>query len=92
MAGLVLVALCRSAAPIDAQSTIAFVQVNSAVPQSPPSVVTSIYKLDSGEAWTFVVEIIKHRPYKNGQELQDKVKGIGPKTWADLKNRVTFGR
>jgi competence protein ComEA len=37
-------------------------------------------------------EIIKHRPYKNGQELQDKVKGIGPKTWADLKNRVTFGR
>ena len=37
-------------------------------------------------------EIIKNRPYKNGQELQDKVKGIGPKTWADLKNRVTFGR
>jgi competence protein ComEA len=37
-------------------------------------------------------EIIKHRPYKNGQELQDKVKGIGPKTWADIKNRVTFGR
>jgi competence protein ComEA len=37
-------------------------------------------------------EIIRNRPYKNGQELQDKVKGIGPKTWADLKNRVTFGR
>jgi competence protein ComEA len=37
-------------------------------------------------------EIIKNRPYKNGQDLQDKVKGIGPKTWADLKNRVTFGR
>jgi competence protein ComEA len=35
-------------------------------------------------------EIIKNRPYKNGQELQDKVKGIGPKTWADIKNRVTF--
>jgi competence protein ComEA len=37
-------------------------------------------------------EIIKNRPYKSGQELQEKVKGIGPKTWADIKNRVTFGR
>ena len=37
-------------------------------------------------------EIIKHRPYRNGQDLQEKVKGIGPKTWADIKNLVTFGR
>ena len=38
------------------------------------------------------LEIIKHRPYRNGQELQDKVKGIGPKTWNDIKNLITFGR
>lgn len=35
-------------------------------------------------------EIIKNRPYSNSQELMDKVKGIGPKTWDDIKRWVRF--
>jgi competence protein ComEA len=35
-------------------------------------------------------EIIKNRPYKNGKELQKKVKGIGEKTWKVLEPLVTF--
>ena len=36
-------------------------------------------------------EIIKHRPYRNAQELQDKVKGVGPKTWKKIQRYVRFG-
>jgi competence protein ComEA len=35
-------------------------------------------------------EIIKNRPYKNGKELQTKVKGIGPKVWQDIQKFVLF--
>ncbi len=35
-------------------------------------------------------EIIKNRPYRDGKELQDKVKGIGPKTWAEIKPYIKF--
>lgn len=35
-------------------------------------------------------EIIKNRPYKDGMELQKKVKGIGPKVWKDIQALVTF--
>ena len=35
-------------------------------------------------------EIIKHRPYRNAQELQDKVKGVGPKTWKKIQRYVRF--
>ncbi len=35
-------------------------------------------------------EIIKNRPYKNGKELQTKVKGIGPKVWKDIQKYVLF--
>lgn len=35
-------------------------------------------------------EIIKNRPYANSKELMDKVKGIGPKTWDDIKRWVRF--
>lgn len=35
-------------------------------------------------------DIIKNRPYKNGKELQTKVKGIGPKVWAEIKEYVLF--
>jgi competence protein ComEA len=35
-------------------------------------------------------EIIKHRPYRNAQELQDRVKGIGPKTWKKIQRYVRF--
>lgn len=35
-------------------------------------------------------EIIKNRPYKNGKELQTKVKGIGEKTWKVLEPLVSF--
>jgi competence protein ComEA len=35
-------------------------------------------------------EIIKNRPYKDGKELQTKVKGIGPKVWSDIQKYVLF--
>lgn len=35
-------------------------------------------------------EIIKHRPYKNAQELQSKVKGIGPAVWKKIAPYVLF--
>ncbi|MCS7069514.1 MAG: helix-hairpin-helix domain-containing protein [Meiothermus sp.] len=35
-------------------------------------------------------QIIQHRPYKNAQELQAKVKGLGPKLWASIKPYVHF--
>lgn len=35
-------------------------------------------------------EIIKHRPYKNAQELQSKVKGIGPVVWKKIAPYVLF--
>lgn len=35
-------------------------------------------------------EIIKNRPYRNSTELMDKVKGIGPKTWEEIKKYVRF--
>ncbi|GEM85023.1 ComEA family DNA-binding protein [Meiothermus hypogaeus] len=35
-------------------------------------------------------EIIRNRPYRNAQELQAKVKGIGPKTWEEIKRYVRF--
>ena len=35
-------------------------------------------------------EIIKNRPYSSSTELMDKVKGIGPKTWDDIKKYVRF--
>ena len=35
-------------------------------------------------------DIIKNRPYKDGKELQAKVKGIGPKTWTKLERYVLF--
>ena len=35
-------------------------------------------------------DIIKNRPYKDGKELQTKVKGIGPKTWAKIEKYVLF--
>ncbi len=35
-------------------------------------------------------EIIKNRPYSNSQQLMDKVKGIGPKTWDEIKRWVRF--
>lgn len=35
-------------------------------------------------------EMIKNRPYKNGDDLQKKVRGIGPKVWSDIKALVTF--
>ncbi|PZA06368.1 helix-hairpin-helix domain-containing protein [Meiothermus sp. PNK-Is4] len=35
-------------------------------------------------------EILKHRPYKNAQELQRKVKGIGPATWKKIAPYVLF--
>jgi len=35
-------------------------------------------------------EIIKHRPYKNAQELQSKVKGIGPAHWKQIAPYVLF--
>jgi len=34
--------------------------------------------------------IVKNRPYADGQEFQDKVMGIGPKTWAALEKLVSF--
>ena len=34
--------------------------------------------------------IVKSRPYADGQEFQDKVMGIGPKTWAALEKLVSF--
>jgi competence protein ComEA len=35
-------------------------------------------------------DIIKNRPYKDGKELQTKVKGIGSKTWAKIEKYVLF--
>lgn len=35
-------------------------------------------------------EIIRNRPYRDAKELQTKVKGIGPKTWENLKRYVRF--
>ncbi|MBO1436188.1 ComEA family DNA-binding protein [Meiothermus sp. CFH 77666] len=35
-------------------------------------------------------EIIRNRPYRDARELQAKVKGIGPKTWENLKRYVRF--
>lgn len=35
-------------------------------------------------------EIIRNRPYRDAKELQAKVKGIGPKTWENLKRYVRF--
>lgn len=35
-------------------------------------------------------DIIKNRPYKDGKDLQAKVKGIGPKTWAKIEKYVLF--
>lgn len=35
-------------------------------------------------------EIIRNRPYRDGKELQAKVKGIGPKTWEEIKRYVRF--
>jgi competence protein ComEA len=35
-------------------------------------------------------EIIKNRPYKDGKELQTKVKGIGKKVWTEIKAYVLF--
>jgi len=35
-------------------------------------------------------DIIKHRPYKNAQELQSKVKGIGPALWKQIAPYVLF--
>ena len=35
-------------------------------------------------------EIIKNRPYKDGKELQAKVKGIGPKVWTQIEKLVSF--
>ena len=35
-------------------------------------------------------DIIKNRPYKDGKELQTKVKGIGPKVWGNIKKWVLF--
>ncbi len=35
--------------------------------------------------------IVKNRPYQDAQEFQDKVVGIGPKTWAALEKLVSFG-
>ncbi len=35
-------------------------------------------------------EIIKNRPYKNGKDLQTKVKGIGSKVWTEIKAYVLF--
>jgi competence protein ComEA len=35
-------------------------------------------------------DIIKNRPYKDGKELQTKVKGIGTKTWAKIEKYVLF--
>ncbi|WP_018467885.1 ComEA family DNA-binding protein [Calidithermus timidus] len=35
-------------------------------------------------------EIIKHRPYKNAQQLQSKVKGIGPTLWKKIAPYVLF--
>jgi competence protein ComEA len=35
-------------------------------------------------------DIVKNRPYKDGKDVQAKVKGIGPKTWDDMKAFVVF--
>jgi competence protein ComEA len=35
-------------------------------------------------------DIVKNRPYKDGKDVQTKVKGIGPKTWDDMKAFVIF--
>ncbi|MCX7782226.1 MAG: helix-hairpin-helix domain-containing protein [Meiothermus sp.] len=35
-------------------------------------------------------EIIRNRPYHDAKELQARVKGIGPKTWENLKRYVRF--
>ena len=35
-------------------------------------------------------QIIKNRPYKNVQDFQTRVKGIGPKTWRLMKKHIVF--
>lgn len=35
-------------------------------------------------------EIIRNRPYRDSRELQTKVRGIGPKTWEEIKRYVRF--
>ncbi len=35
-------------------------------------------------------EIVKNRPYKNGADLEKKVKGVGPKLWSSIRNKVSF--
>ncbi len=35
-------------------------------------------------------EIIRNRPYRDAKELQAKVKGIGPKTWEEIRRYVRF--
>jgi competence protein ComEA len=35
-------------------------------------------------------EIIKHRPYKNSQQLRSKVKGIGSTLWKKIAPYVLF--
>jgi competence protein ComEA len=35
-------------------------------------------------------EIVKNRPYKNGADLEKKVKGIGPKLWTAIRGHVSF--
>ncbi|MCS7069799.1 MAG: helix-hairpin-helix domain-containing protein [Meiothermus sp.] len=35
-------------------------------------------------------EIIRNRPYRDAKELQARVKGIGPKTWEEIKRYVRF--
>ena len=35
-------------------------------------------------------DIVKNRPYKDGKELEAKVKGIGPKLWSHIQKYVLF--
>jgi competence protein ComEA len=84
-----LMPLVASAAPNHPTSTQVEVAYVSAKVNLNRATAAQLEKLP-GVGPKIAAEIIKNRPYKNGKDLQKKVKGIGEKTWKVLEPLVTF--
>ncbi len=81
-APLIVSAQKTTATPMTTTKVIALVNVNTAT--------TAQLETLPGIGPKIAAEIIKNRPYKSGQDLQSKVKGIGPMVWNEIKKHVIF--
>ncbi|MCX7600374.1 MAG: helix-hairpin-helix domain-containing protein [Meiothermus sp.] len=81
--------LMAVAAPNTAASTSS-ITATKIVPVHINTATLTQLKTLPGVGTTLAKQIIKHRPYKNAQDLQAKVKGIGPKLWSKMAPYVLF--